>query len=238
MLSTFVVHTRLLPERELWITQELASIQLPFEWVDEFEPKAISAEVEARYFAPNVALSIGQKSCALKHIAAMEKIANANLGTALILEDDASLCPDFLNILSDFIAEAGQWPRPWVLHVGAATNYYVPGHKIVPGRHVYEGHKVRNMEAYVLGAEEARRRLSWIQANKLSDPIDIAMNKADPEMGIPFLWTDPPLVEQGSLTGRFASSLDPKKRPQWRLRIQFPIQKFKRRWLYRWFRLS
>jgi glycosyl transferase, family 25 len=42
------------------------------------------------------------------------------------------------------------------------------------------------------------------------------------------------LAEQGSLNGVFRSSLDRKGHGQLRLRIQFAVQKFRRRYLKRW----
>ena len=68
----------------------------------------------------------------------------------------------------------------------------------------------------------------------MAEPIDIAFNTGDPAMGIPFLWPEPPLAEQGSLNGAFRSSLDRKGHSRLRARIQFAIQKFRRRKLKRW----
>jgi glycosyl transferase family 25 len=65
-------------------------------------------------------------------------------------------------------------------------------------------------------------------------PIDLALNRGDPEMGIPFLWPEPPLAEQGSLNGVFKSSLNQKDRSRLRLRLQFAVQKFRRKKLKRW----
>ena len=93
-------------------------------------------------------------------------------------------------------------------------------------------------EAYVLGAIEAKARLDWIVRHPMTEPIDIAFNTGDPAMGIPFLWPEPPLAEQGSLNGAFKSSLDRKGHGQLRLRIQFAVQKLRRRHLKRWFGLG
>ncbi|WP_439925647.1 hypothetical protein [Nitrobacter sp. JJSN] len=90
------------------------------------------------------------------------------------------------------------------------------------------------MEAYVFAACEAVLRLNWIASHRISLAIHGQYNVCDPELGIPFLWIEPPFAEQGSLTGTFGSSLDAKKRPQWQLRLRYQIQKFKRKYLYRW----
>jgi glycosyl transferase family 25 len=237
VLPAYVIHAKSLPERTDHIRGELHRAGIPFEWVLDYDVGEIPIEVENKYFHPDTDLTPGQKSCALKHIVAMQRICDRGQDLALIFEDDALLVPDFMAKLKPILAESRHWSRPRILHLGAATNFYTPASAIQPGRLVYEGSRVRNMEAYALGAIEARARLDWLAQNPLRDPIDIAFNAGDPAMGIPFLWPEPPLAEQGSLNGVFQSSLNRKKQTRLRLRIQFAIQKFRRRKLKRWLSL-
>ncbi|MDH6263327.1 glycosyltransferase family 25 protein [Bradyrhizobium sp. BR13661] len=238
MLPAYVIHSKSLPERAGHIRHELDRVGIPFEWILDFEVDEITPEVDALYFAKGAPLSIRQKSCALKHIVAMQRICKQQHDLALIFEDDAQLVPDFIARLRRVLAEAERWPRPRILHLGAATNFYTPAAQLKPDQSVYAGNRVRNMEAYVLGAPEAAARLDWIARHPMHEPIDIAFNRGDPAMGIPFLWTEPPLAEQGSLNGAFRSSLACKNHSQTRLRIQFTFQKLSRRhlkrWLHRW----
>lgn len=234
MLPAYVIHAKSLPERREHIQRELDRAGIAFEWVLDFDADEITADVDRAYFAEGVDLTLRQKSCAMKHIVAMQRIRERGQDLALIFEDDAILVPDFCERLKRVLAEAERWPRPRVLHLGAATNFYTPASQLRPGRLVYEGNRVRNMEAYVLGAPEAAARLDWLARNPMDEPIDIAFNFGDPAMGIPFLWPEPPLAEQGSLNGVFASSLSRKQHLRLQLRIQFAIQKFKRRYLRRW----
>lgn len=236
MFPAYVIHSISLPEREDHIRKQMSRAGLPFEWVLDFEPSEISAAVNEQFFSASADLSPGQKSCALKHIVAMQRIVERRQEAAFIIEDDAQLRPDFHSLLCLIMKDAEKWPRPRVLHLGAATNFYVPASRLVDGQHVFEGSRVRNMEMYVLGWVEAQARLDWIARNRLDCPIDIAMNKADPELGIPFLWSEPPIAEQGSLNGTFTSSLTQKKRSRVQLKIQFWIQRFMRAKVKRWFR--
>jgi glycosyl transferase family 25 len=237
MLPAYVIHSKLLPDRTDHIRRELDRAGISFEWVLDFDPDEITPEVDHTYFAPAVDLTMRQKSCALKHIVAMQRICERGHDLALIFEDDAQLVPDFKGQLMRVLDEADRWPRPRILHLGAATNFYTPAANLRPGQTVYPGDRVRNMEAYVLGATEARARLEWIARHPLRDPIDIAFNTGDPAAGIAILWPEPPLAEQGSLNGRFKSSLQRKRQSQLRLRIQFAVQKFRRRKLKRWLNL-
>lgn len=237
MLPAYVIHAKSLPERTDHIRRELDRAGIAFEWVLDFDADEITPDVDQAYFSPDAKLSMQQKSCALKHIVAMQRIRARGQDLALIFEDDAQLVPDFMARLARVLQEAERWPRPRVLHLGAATNFYTPAAQLQPGRMVYAGNRVRNMEAYVLGAVEAQARLDWISRYPMHEPIDIAFNTGDPAMGIPFLWPEPPLAEQGSLNGAFRSSLARKNHSPARLRIQFAVQKFRRRYLKRWLKL-
>ena len=238
MLPAYVIHAKSLPERTAHIQRELDAAGISFEWVLDFDADEITPEVDQAYFAEGADLTMRQKSCALKHIVAMQRIRERGHDLALIFEDDAQLVPDFGAQLARVLDEARNWPRPRILHLGAATNFYTPAEQLRPGQIVYVGNRVRNMEAYVMGAIEAQARLDWISRHPMHEPIDIAFNTADPELGIPFLWPEPPLAEQGSLNGLFKSSLDRKAHGQARLRVQFAVQKFRRRYLKRWLKLK
>jgi glycosyl transferase family 25 len=234
MLPAYVIHAKSLPERTDHIQRELDRAGIAFEWVLDFDADEITADVDRAYFAEGSNLTLRQKSCAMKHIVAMQRIRERNQDLALVFEDDAQLVPDFVARLKRVLEDAERFPRPRILHLGAATNFYTPASQMRPGQIVYLGNRVRNMEAYVLGAMEADARLNWIARHPMTKPIDIALNAGDPEMGIPFLWPEPPLAEQGSLNGTFRSSLETKLRLPLQLRIQFAIQKFRRRHLKRW----
>ncbi len=238
MLPAYVIHAKSLPERTDHIQRELDRAGIAFEWVLDFDADEITAEVDRAYFAEGADLTLRQKSCALKHVVAMQRIRERGQDLALVFEDDAQLVPDFCAQLKRVLEEAERWPRPRILHLGAATNFYTPAALLRPGQIVYPGNRVRNMEAYVLGATEAQARLDWIARHPMHEPIDIAFNTGDPAMGIPFLWPEPPLAEQGSLNGVFKSSLDRKGHGQLRLRVQFAVQKFRRRYLKRWLKLG
>ncbi|KIZ46844.1 hypothetical protein OO17_06065 [Rhodopseudomonas palustris] len=237
MLPAYVIHAKSLPERTDHIQRELDRAGIAFEWVLDFDADEIPSDVDQAYFAEGADLTLRQKSCALKHICAMQRIRERDQDLALVFEDDAQLVPDFVARLKLVLADAERWPRPRILHLGAATNFYTPAAQLRPGQLVYPGNRVRNMEAYVLGAAEAEARLDWIARHPMHEPIDIVFNTGDPAMGIPFLWPEPPLAEQGSLNGAFKSSLDRKGHGQTRLRIQFAVQKFRRRYLKRLLKL-
>lgn len=237
MLPAYVIHAKSLPERTEHIQREMDRAGIRFEWILDHDATEITPEIDRMYFRSGAKLTPGQKSCALKHIAAMQRIRDRRQDIALIFEDDALLVQDFQTKLEAVLREAEGWPRPRIVHLGAATNFYTPASMLEPGRLLYMGTRVRNMEAYALGAVEAQARLDWLERNPMDVPIDLALNRGDPEMGIPFLWPEPPLAEQGSLNGVFKSSLNLKDQSRLRLRLQFAVQKFRRKKLKRWLKM-
>jgi glycosyl transferase family 25 len=234
VIPIYIVHAGFLADRRAAMTAQLARHGLAAEWITDFDAEDIGPELRARWFAPELPMHAGQMSCALKHVEAMRRIAASGAGRALVLEDDVVLCDDFPARLADVLAEAETRPRPHTLQIGIGPNRYTPGSQLRPGQLLYEAERVRNTEAYVLGAREAAMRLGWIEANRMPLPIDLTFERCDPALGIAILWAEPPLAEQGSITGLYPSTLETKRRSRLRLRVQFAVQKWTRRYLYRW----
>ena len=57
----------------------------------------------------------------------------------------------------------------------------------------------------------ARLRLEYVGRQKITRPADWLMREADAAMGVGQYWLTDPIVEQGSMNGRFASVLDRKR---------------------------
>lgn len=234
-IPILVIHSRSLSERAAPLIGELSKITNFWGWVFDFEVTEITAEIERRWFTPDAPLSMRQKSCAMKHIAALQRVRDMAWEEAIIFEDDVLIDDNFGVKLAQVLDEAKRlWSPPFVIHLGSATNFYVPAAELRPGQMLYRGTRGRNAEAYVIGAKAAALRLDWLQKHKISEPIDLMFSASDAATGIDMIWTEPPLAEQGSLTGRFASSLDPKGRQRLILRLQFPVQKLRRKYLKRW----
>jgi glycosyl transferase, family 25 len=234
-IPILVLHARSLSERAAPLIGELSKISNVWGWVFDFDAADITAEIERRWFKPEAPLSVGQKSCAMKHVAALQRVRDMAWEKAIIFEDDVLIGDNFAGNLAQVLDEARRlWLPPFVIHLGSASNFYVPAADLRPGQLLYRGTRGRNSEAYVIGAAAATLRLDWLETHKISEPIDLMFNAGDAATGIDIIWTEPPLAEQGSLTGRFPSSLDPKQRRRAVLRFQFPIQKLRRKYLKRW----
>jgi glycosyl transferase family 25 len=234
----YVIHAAHFVERKRHIRQALNEQRIAFEFVEAFDPKDITEDVERNYFVPHVQMSMGAKSCALKHVHVMEMMRDRQQPLALVLEDDLVLAKDFVSWVHAFLKEATNFVEGYTIQLGCANNMYVPGRQLIKGRHLYKQNEVRAGEAYLLDNLAATKRLDWIKKKKISMPIDHLFNKVDAEVSLVIYWSDPTLVEQGSMNGLFKTSLDAGRinKSAFRLKLKFGWQRLRKKYIYRWFR--
>jgi glycosyl transferase family 25 len=233
----YVIHAEHFVERKKHITQALSEQGIAFEFVEAFDPKDITEDVERNYFTPHVQMSMGAKSCALKHVHVMEMMRDRQQPLALVLEDDLILDKDFVPWVHAFLKEATDFSAGYSIQIGCANNMYVPGRQLKENHHLYLMGEVRATEAYLVDAKASQRRLAWISEYKISLPIDHLFNRCDGELGLPIYWSDPTLVEQGSMNGLFETTIDTGRinKSAFRLKLKFAWQKLRKRYIYRWF---
>ncbi|ULA64998.1 MAG: hypothetical protein LZF86_190293 [Nitrospira sp.] len=225
-----VINPRNFVERRESMERQLRPLGLPYEYVHAFDIGDLTADVTNRYFG-NRLLHPGQQSCALKHVQALRLMCERNWRQALILEDDALLDARFTEGLRAALAEAAEFPQPYVLFVGSGGNQYTPRRMRRPGQCLYKAERGRLAEAYVIGRQAAQLRLEWIDAHGIPSPIDNLFEQIDRELGIAMYWLEPPIVEQGSKNGRFRSVLEASP-PNVIRRVTATMQKLRRKYLY------
>jgi len=231
----YVIGLRTSAARRGSITAGLARFGLAPEFIDEWDQEDITEEVSRQTFTGD--LNIGQRSCGLKHITALRRIVARGQQQALVLEDDALLAAGFAEGVRASLAERGNYPRPSVIFIGCGGNFYTPKSMLRPGQRLYPGPRGRLADSYILGADTAKVRLDWIAKHRVSMPIDNQFEAIDKATGITMLWLEEPVVEQGSKTGLFDTTLEPGS--QWPRRLQtlaFQWEKFRRKYLYQLWR--
>jgi glycosyl transferase family 25 len=238
--AVYVIHVRSFTERAAHIKAELARFEIPFEFIDQHDPDTMDPELKRRYMAADYSLPLRKFSCSMKHFEAHRRIAAEGWRRALVLEDDVILSGRFHEELSLILAEAESFDFPHSIQLGCANNMYVPASRLRPGRRLYDAREVRANEAYLIGADTAHRRVQWLERNRLSRPTDHTFSQIDEELGIRIFWTEPSIVEQGSMTGLFPTALATGKvrKPLWCIALQFRWQRFRKKHLYRLFSAS
>lgn len=232
--AIYVLNVKAFRERLASITAQLAQFGLEAEIIHAWDPADITPEMERRWFVPGV-LSMAQRSCALKHVEALQRICARRQKRALVLEDDAILAPDFADGVQRALAEAGNYAEASVIFIGSGGNFYTPRSQREPGRYLYPGARGRFADSYIISDTAARMRLDWIAQHRIDEPMDNQFETIDRQTGIQMLWLEDPVVEQGSKSGRFVTAID-KQHPRWLQWLQFHLEKFRRKWLYQLWR--
>ena len=229
-----IVNPRSYVERRRHVEAQLARLGLAGEFIHDWDADDLDPATEARYFV-GTELTRGQKSCTLKHVEALRRIVARGWSRALVLEDDVVLADGFVPAVAAGLAEAAAVAEPHVLFIGSGGNFYTPRSARRPGQRVYPASKGRFTDSYVLGAATARLRLQWIDAHQMHKPTDVTFDAIDRELGIRLLWLEPPVVEQGSKNGLFASELE-RQPPRAVQRLKFALEKLRRKYVYQLWR--
>ncbi len=180
--AVLVVSVRTFTDRIEHMRAEMARFGIEFEWVFDFDPPQITPELIERTFAPSD-LRLPHQSAVLKHIATWRICVERGYRRVLVFEDDVVLSRRFTEVLAK-----------------RSPTMLVPGGPLPAA------------EALVLDRESCVRRLQWLERNKVTRPPDWLLREVDAELAIPHFWLRDPVVEQGSMNGRFHSLLDEKRR--------------------------
>lgn len=226
--AVFVLSVRSFADRIAHIEREMARHRIDFEFVFEHDANAIPDETIARVFAPSD-LKRAHQSLVLKHIETWRLCVARKLRRVLVFEDDAVLARDFVPAFERAMAEADRIDEPYLIYLGRGDNRYVgagPG-----GSMLVPGGVLPATDALVFDRAAAQRRLAWLETHRITRPADWLMREMDAAIGVRHFWLREPLVEQGSMSGMFASVLDDKReaRPRWFLWLRFRWDKWWRR---------
>ncbi|WKJ91082.1 glycosyltransferase family 25 protein [Methylomonas montana] len=230
-----VLNVKKFDQRRSFMEQQLIEFGLSAEFIFDWDIEDLSDDVIADYFGDNP-LTAAQQSCALKHVAALQKIAaNQGQGLSLVLEDDAVFGKDLKLGLQRALEQSLQFPGDKVIYIGSGGNFFTPKSQRKPGQYLYPGHRGRFADSYLIDAHTARKRLEWIKIQKINEPIDNQFEKIDKQLGIQILWLEDPVIEQGSKNGLFQSALEADP-PTWLKAIFFRWEKLKRKYIYQLWR--
>lgn len=231
----YVLNVKKFHDRRIFMEKQLAQENLQAEFIFDWDADELTDAVINRYFSPDNSLSVAQKSCALKHITALEKVAASNSEFNLVLEDDALFGKDFSLGLQRALTQSGQFPGNKVIYIGSGGNFFTPKSQRKPEQYLYLGKRGRFADSYIIDNHTAQKRLDWIMKHKVTDPIDNQFEQIDRQLGIKIVWLEDPVVEQGSKNGLFDSALEPAP-PTWLQSLLFNFEKLKRKYIYQLWR--
>lgn len=197
-------------EREQSILAQFSQLRIPLQWILAHDIGEISQTELQKYNYKGSLLRDQEISCCLKHITAWEKIATGPHAGGFVFEDDVLIdLQRFAPVVNEAIAEFhANFPNHLgCICLGDGCALYVPWTRKKKGTRLYAAEYVRAADSYWLSRETAQRMVDWIMQHGFDRPADHVIDELCAQIGIPILWMEPPVVSQGSHTGRFQSSI-------------------------------
>jgi GR25 family glycosyltransferase involved in LPS biosynthesis len=223
----YIVHYTKLKERKDNILQILDKINIPYEFITDFDKedlnfvknnyynldqteynKKIQIYNRTVYGAPPFRmLSDAEISCTIKHILAIKKLSEeCNCG--LILEDDAiPYAASFLEEANKSISEA---PKNWgsiFIGNGCGDDFIKSKNKYRVSETIFKiDHPASNCaEAYIMNKNSARKIYNRILPFQQISDWELACCFWIEDIDV--YWRIPSLIYQGSISGKFKSTL-------------------------------
>ena len=204
--AVFVLSVRTFEDRIKHVKQQMALHQIPYQFIFEFDIPELNTELLLNTFETENVLDRPQQSLVLKHIHAWRLCVENNFKNILVFEDDVILKPDFVSRLNDAVNDLERKQNPYLLYLGGADTK-VPDAFLLSNEDIIE-QPIATSEAYVTNFMASKRRIEWLNTHKVKLPSDFLLRTMDPLRGISQYWLKEHIVEQGSVTGIFESSLD------------------------------
>ncbi len=227
----YILNVRSFEKRRIHVKKELDRFGLEAQFIFDWDISDLTGAVIKKFFRTDSGLSLAQKSLALKHITALQKIIDNEQETALILEDDVVLADNFVDGVNRSLSERRLYPKENVIFIGCGGNFYTPNSERRLGKSLYVNKRGRFADSYIVGKNTAQLRLNWLLDNKIDKPIDNQFEYIDNLLGITMLWLEDPVVEQGSKNGLFKTQLEPSS-PRLIQKLKFSWEKIRRKYLY------
>jgi GR25 family glycosyltransferase involved in LPS biosynthesis len=202
----YVLHCRQgYADREKSIREQFARHGIEFEFILEWDKSDITVE-QKKQFTPGYLDTL--MSISLKHIEAMKQTVKHRYERCLVFEDDIILFENFSAKVEELLEESKNITEPHCIYLSNSCNKYTPRSRLLKNRHLYDHDHSRAADAYVMTLEACQKRLEWLEHNQIALPLDHLFTQIDRALGIKMFWAEPPICEQGSMSGLFASSVE------------------------------
>lgn len=225
-MKTYIIHYTKLEDRKSNIISSLSEGDFEYEFITNYDKEEIEGN---EYYKPDKEMfdekirhlwdsrvhkfrvvNPAEISCTIKHILAIEKIANQEEEVGLILEDDAIPIEGGLFDKIQQLVETA--PDNWdSIFMGAGCgidfmNQKLQGCSLINERFAQVPHPSTNCaEAYLLKKESAKRIYESIVPFQLVSDWELAYQFYKLDMNV--YWSIPPLFYQGSKSGQYSSEL-------------------------------
>jgi GR25 family glycosyltransferase involved in LPS biosynthesis len=216
-MKIFVLHYSKLVDRKKSIINQFEKNNITdYEFIEKYDINEITPSDSSMF---DINYKKSTMSLILKHFYAYNEIANNTYDDALIFEDDAILCDNFIDKLNKYIE---QLPKDYdMLFIGDGCNLHIEQNKIIPNKNIYEkclyptrwgGNGCsRCTDSYLISKKCAINLCEYInkiiKINKIKEAADFFINDAARDNNFKVYWAEPTIVKQGSQNNSFKSSI-------------------------------
>ncbi len=183
---------------------------LDFEYMLEGDMADLDEQGLERWFSGFMKDVHAMSSCSTKHLLCYEKLVREEWPAILILEDDALLADNFVQVVEGVAAEIERDHRPldpWYVSLENSGLRFVAGADRKSGQYLYPTTTGRCAGGYMISLAMAKTLLEAAEGGGLSVQIDTFIDQVLPSEDVQAFWCEPTVVEQGSHSGAFSSSL-------------------------------
>ncbi len=210
--AVYVLSVKEFTDRVAHIEKELAKQSISFEFIFEHDLGSIDAILEEKTFGSQPKIEPPQRSLVLKHISAWKKCVENKYNNILVFEDDVILHQSFGQEIKLIMDDVAKKDKSYLIFLGGADTrvpkeYFLSKEKIITN-------PIATADGYITDYAACQKRLVWLEDNYAILPADHLLKVIDQQKGITQYWSYKPLVQQGSVFGMFASTLDGKRKQQ------------------------
>jgi glycosyl transferase, family 25 len=208
--AVYVLSVKKFTDRISHIQSELAKHHISFEFIFEYDLGSIDSDLEKNTFGSQPYIEAPQRSLVLKHISAWRKCVENQHKNILVFEDDVILYRSFNKEIDLVMKEISHKDPAYLIFLGGADTrvpkeYFLTQEKIIKN-------PIATADGYITDLAACQKRLTWLESYQATLPADHLLKRIDQQLNITQYWSYRPLVEQGSVFGLFASTLDGKRK--------------------------
>lgn len=205
MIQTYVIHVGSEIERRKLVEKELEGKAFHVNFVLDGDISTLNQSRLNNFFSEEMKGPKATTSCAFKHILAYQDIVKNKHSLALIIEDDIRFYSNF-QLLDQILDEIQERELTnIIISLEDSRLTYIPKSKRERKRLLYLEDSGRMTGAYLIDCSGANHILDYLDAKKMSVPIDWFHNECIQENIIKMFWSQPPIAVQGSLEGSVKS---------------------------------
>ncbi|MCU0468050.1 MAG: glycosyltransferase family 25 protein [Arcicella sp.] len=215
--------------RRVSIESQMNKLNIPFEFMLDGDIEDLNQDRLEKYFKGHLKALTPQTSCMMKHLLIYEDMIKNNVSAALVFEDDILLADNFVEIFNKSISELHSRAdidfNKSLISYENSTLKDVSILEIKSNQYLYLRSSGRCAGAYYISLNSAKLIINKCEEEKTDEMMDWYHNQMVEAGLLNIYWCHPTIAEQGSQNGVFDSSLDIRKKGNFKRRVSWLFKK-------------